>query len=53
MLHASFFYPSKPGVLLPTAHAIEREFKIMKALESSDVPVPKMISFCSDDRYDD
>lgn len=38
-----------PGVLLQTAHAIEREFKIMEALGSTNVPVPKMISFCSDD----
>lgn len=49
MLHTSL-YSSKPGVLLPTAHAIEREFKIMEALGSTDVPVPKMISFCFDDR---
>lgn len=32
-----------PGKLLSkTAHAVEREYKIMKALEKTDVPVPKM-----------
>ena len=36
---------SKPGPaakLLPSAHAIEREFRVMKALPGSDVPVPEM-----------
>lgn len=32
-----------PGVLLPRAHLIEREFRVMRALAGSDVPVPRMI----------
>ena len=35
---------SKPaGVLLPSAHAIEREFRVMKALAGTGVPVPGML----------
>ena len=30
------------GVLLPKAHAIEREFKALKGLAKSDVPVPRV-----------
>ena len=37
-----------PGKLLPSAHAIEREYKVQKALESSIVPCPKMIKLCED-----
>jgi aminoglycoside phosphotransferase (APT) family kinase protein len=36
---------SKPGPaakLLPSAHAVEREFTVMSALHGTDVPVPKM-----------
>ena len=37
-----------PGNLLPSAHAIEREYKIQKALENTNVPCPKMITLCED-----
>ncbi|XP_055963190.1 acyl-CoA dehydrogenase family member 10 isoform X2 [Sorex fumeus] len=37
-----------PGTLLPSAHAVEREFRIMKALSSSGVPVPKVLDLCTD-----
>jgi len=30
-----------PGKLLPRAHAVEREYRILRALEGSDVPVPR------------
>ena len=36
---------SKPGPvekLLPSAHAIEREFRVMRALQAQGVPVPQM-----------
>ena len=33
------------GVLLPSAHAVDREFRVMKALAVTDVPVPKMVLF--------
>jgi aminoglycoside phosphotransferase (APT) family kinase protein len=43
---------SKPGPaakLLPSAHAIEREFRVMKALAATDVPVPEMLLLCEDE----
>jgi aminoglycoside phosphotransferase (APT) family kinase protein len=38
-----------PGKLLKSAHAIEREYRIYKALEDTDVPVPKAYLLCEDD----
>ena len=43
---------SKPGPsarLLASAHAIEREFTVMHALRSSEVPVPAMLLLCEDE----
>lgn len=43
---------SKPGPvakLLPSAHAIEREFKVMGALHGTDVPVARMMCLCNDE----
>jgi aminoglycoside phosphotransferase (APT) family kinase protein len=43
---------SKPGPvakLLPSAHAIEREFRVMSALASTAVPVPAMLALCEDE----
>lgn len=43
---------SKPGPvakLLPSAHAIEREFRVMSALAGTDVPVPRMHLLCEDE----
>ncbi|XP_052024346.1 acyl-CoA dehydrogenase family member 10 isoform X2 [Apodemus sylvaticus] len=37
-----------PGTLLPSAHAIEREFRIMKALGNAGVPVPTVLDLCED-----
>ncbi|XP_019832801.2 acyl-CoA dehydrogenase family member 10 isoform X2 [Bos indicus] len=37
-----------PGTLLPSAHAVEREFRIMKALGNAGVPVPKVLDLCED-----
>jgi acyl-CoA dehydrogenase len=37
------------GVLLPSAHAIDREFRVMKALADTDVPVPHMLAYCEDE----
>jgi aminoglycoside phosphotransferase (APT) family kinase protein len=36
------------GLLLPTAHQIDREYRVMGALASSAVPVPKMRLLCED-----
>jgi aminoglycoside phosphotransferase (APT) family kinase protein len=38
-----------PGKLLPSAHQVEREYRVMQALEKTDVPVPKMLLLCEDD----
>jgi aminoglycoside phosphotransferase (APT) family kinase protein len=43
---------SKPGPvakLLPSAHAIEREYRVMKALAGHGVPVPAMALLCEDE----
>ena len=43
---------AKPGPvakLLPSAHAIEREFAVMSGLEGTDVPVPEMYCLCEDE----
>lgn len=43
---------AKPGPaakLLPSAHAIEREFAVMKALAATEVPVAKMLAICVDE----
>ncbi|XP_075390665.1 acyl-CoA dehydrogenase family member 10 [Tenrec ecaudatus] len=37
-----------PGKLLPSAHAVEREFRILKALSGAGVPVPKVLGLCED-----
>lgn len=40
-----------PGKLLSkTAHKVEREYKIIHALENTDVPVPKAYCLCEDDK---
>ncbi len=38
-----------PGVLLKSAHAVDREFRVQKALDDSDVPVARMHLLCQDD----
>ena len=38
-----------PGVLLKSAHAVDREFRVQKALQDTDVPVSKMHLLCEDD----
>lgn len=38
-----------PGQLLKSAHAVDREFQVQKALENTDVPVAKMHLLCEDE----
>lgn len=38
-----------PGKLLPSAHAVDREFRVISALAKTDVPVAKTVAFCDDD----
>jgi aminoglycoside phosphotransferase (APT) family kinase protein len=45
----SYVLRRKPlGPLLPKAHAIDREFRVLHALSACDVPVPKVYAFCGD-----
>ena len=37
-----------PGKLLASAHAVDREYKIITALDKTDVPVPKTYGLCED-----
>lgn len=37
-----------PGPILPSAHAIDREYKVISALGQTDVPVPKVHYYCED-----
>lgn len=37
-----------PGTLLPSAHAVDREFRIMRALAATHVPVPRCLALCED-----
>jgi len=38
-----------PGQLLKSAHAVEREFRVMQALSASAVPVPRTFHLCTDE----
>jgi len=49
---ATYVMRAKPGPaakLLPSAHAIEREYRVMDALAGSGVPVARMIALCNDE----
>lgn len=37
-----------PGKLLPSAHAVEREYRIMRALADTEVPVARVHGLCED-----
>jgi aminoglycoside phosphotransferase (APT) family kinase protein len=36
------------GELLPSAHAIDREYRVISALAGTDVPVPPALLYCAD-----
>ena len=38
-----------PGELLKSAHAVDREFRVITALRDTDVPVPDTFVLCEDD----
>jgi aminoglycoside phosphotransferase (APT) family kinase protein len=49
---ARYVMRAKPGPvakLLPSAHAIEREYRVMAALQGRGVPVPRMLALCEDE----
>lgn len=37
-----------PGKLLKSAHAVDREFRVMRALADTGVPVPRVLHLCED-----
>ncbi len=48
----SYVMRAKPGPvakLLPSAHAVEREFTVMRGLAGTDVPVARMYCLCEDE----
>ncbi len=38
-----------PGKLLPSAHAVDREYRVISALHPTGFPVPKPFGLCEDD----
>jgi len=36
------------GAVLPSAHAIDREYRVLAALRDTDVPVPRPLHYCAD-----
>src|SRR5487761_1867550 len=38
-----------PGKLLPSAHAVDREFRVVSALARTGFPVPRTHALCLDD----
>jgi aminoglycoside phosphotransferase (APT) family kinase protein len=44
-----FVLRRKPsGTLLPSAHAVDREYRVLKALAGTGVPVPAVYGYCED-----
>ena len=37
------------GPLLPSAHAVEREYRMLEALQPLEFPVPRVLALCEDD----
>jgi aminoglycoside phosphotransferase (APT) family kinase protein len=37
------------GETLPSAHAVDREFRVLSALQNTGVPVPRVHALCNDD----
>jgi aminoglycoside phosphotransferase (APT) family kinase protein len=49
---AAYVMRCKPGPvakLLPSAHAVEREYRVMAALAGRGVPVPRMLALCEEE----
>ena len=37
------------GILLKSAHAVDREYRVQLALQNSPIPVPRMYAYCDDE----
>lgn len=49
VVHCTFVLRAQPiGRLLPGAHRLDREYKVLNALWSTSVPVPRVYAFCAD-----
>ena len=46
--HAYVLRKQPEGVLLPSAHAVDREYRVITALGRTDVPVPRTYCYCDD-----
>lgn len=47
---AEYVLRKKPaGPLLASAHAIDREYRVIRALAGTGVPVPEAVQYCADD----
>jgi aminoglycoside phosphotransferase (APT) family kinase protein len=38
-----------PGKLLPSAHAVDREYRVISALAAQDFPVPQPVVYCAEE----
>jgi len=47
--HSYVLRRKPPGKLLPSAHAVEREYQVMKALGAQGFPAPHMHALCEDE----
>ena len=47
--HAYVMRRKPPGKLLPSAHAVDREYRVITALAKTDVPVPRTFALCTDE----
>src|SRR3546814_15340671 len=46
----SYVMRTRPlGPLIEGAHAIDREYRVIRALHATDVPVPRVHGFCDDE----
>lgn len=41
--------PARAADLLPSAHAVEREFRVISALHAAGMPVPRAVALCEDE----
>jgi len=48
--HAYVLRRKPPGKLLPSAHAVDREYRIISALHTQGFPVPAPLLYCADDQ---
>ncbi len=40
-----------PGRLVASAHRLDREYRVLRALQGSDVPIPRPLALCEDSQH--